>query len=172
MNKQSHISRICYFLAALSVSALASCASTPAQPYYASPIKDVGGGMWDYWRQVLPMVGGRFLPPKQGGCAEVEITIDSNGKVWDPKVLRFIGPAGFDSSLQRYLLEFQYRPSARNSDKVPVRATFSLAIASHTQRADKPISDPKANAADAASGQTCLADLQTQGVAPAAPGQQ
>ena len=146
---------------------VAGCATTPDQPYYTSAVKDIGGYDMNYWIQQPPTVGVRIPVPEHRGCAAVELTIDSNGTVWDPKVLRFIGPSGFDSQMQRYVSSFHYRASVHNPEKVPVRMTFNVAVASQTRRSGASTSELKADAGTTAtSDQSCLANLQTQGVVP------
>ena len=145
----------------LSTALAAGCASTPEQPYYASPVKDLGGYDPNYWIQVPPAVGSQPMVPDHAGCAVVEFTVDSNGSVWDSKVLRFIGPTGFDSWMQRYVSTFRWKPSVHNPSKIPVRMTLSTAVATQTRQSGESAEALKEDTeATVVSNQSCLANLR------------
>jgi outer membrane biosynthesis protein TonB len=141
---------------------VAGCATQSThKPYYAAPVEDVSGyDAMRYWIQEPPQVGSRQTPaPGSGGCASVELTIDSNGVVQNLQVHRFIGAPEFERWLVGHISQFKYRPSVHNTARIPIHTTMDIAIQSHPSQ----MNDQKQTIA---SEQDCLGSLRSKGIVP------
>ncbi len=141
---------------------VAGCATQSThEPYYAAPVANVSGyDAMRYWIQEPPQVGSRQSPaPGDGGCASVEVTIDSNGVVQNPQVHRFIGAPEFERWLVGHISQFKYKPSVHNPARIPIHTTMNIAIQSHPTQ----MNDQKKTIA---SEQNCLGSLSTKGIVP------
>lgn len=114
------------------VSALVSCASTPELFLSEDPIEiNNVDTLEQFW--VLENKSYRFniqpsrLPEKGvNGYVKIKFLIDSNGNIFDPKIIESVPEGAFDYSALKALSKQKYRKSASNANGRPVYVTQEI----------------------------------------------
>lgn len=153
---------------------LSGCATQEYQPYYSGEVKVVPTDQSDsYWKMDLKSFVQSLAAQKVGGCAKVQLTIDSNGRIVNPSIIKEIADPNFDSGLLNFLSNLRYKPSDTNPDHTPIQTTRKFAFdvqttqttARHVSERDsvqlKSISTPKPAIAEKTVNeqQACMAAL-------------
>lgn len=121
----------------ISLITLLGCAHEESHPspYFASEVVTVPENRWyAYWRYATNPTYGLPSSPKNG-CMSMQFTIDSNGKVYDPKLLALQGSTNMYQGMLSYLKDLRFKPAPDNQARVPVRTVFTWSYGTSTAKA-------------------------------------
>src|SRR5215469_2777092 len=108
---------------------LIGCSGTPpTEPDPRTVVTVAEDKVQDYW---LPDYGTYRpgMPSGGGGCIKIHFTINSDGFVVNPYLIKAVGTRGVDgASLLRAFSHARYIPAAGNSGKVPIESTIKLSL--------------------------------------------
>ena len=104
---------------------LAACAAGP-RPHLAMPLKEVAtGDLAQYWQVDASSVPQAM--PAADGCFRVRAIVDSDGKVFEPRVLAVVGDE-IKTWLPDFLAQLRFKPMPQNPDRIPIRTTLTWTL--------------------------------------------
>lgn len=112
----------------LGVLFISGCASdepkTPATPYLAGDIVEVPeNGFGKYWVPHRPAGIPSGMPG--AGCIRIQVIIDSNGHLFNPKLLALDGPPGLYPWTLKLISTQKFTPAPENTRRVPIQTEFT-----------------------------------------------
>ena len=122
---------------------MAACAhqETHSSPYFARDVVVIPAqDLYSYWRSSNPADGLTVLPAS--GCVSIEVTIDSNGKVYSPKVVAQSGPNDLNAGMLNYYTGQHFYPAPANPGRTPIKTTITVSYGEGRTAPDSKVSEP------------------------------
>jgi len=117
-------------LALILLLVLGGCAEAPPiKPYYTEDVLVVPESNWEtYWvrdesavANILRKTGG---PPNPGGCFRMRVIIDSNGRLFDGKMVGLVGDTAFYNWVMEFMAAQRFKPAYGNPRRIPIQTTM------------------------------------------------
>ena len=140
---------------------IGGCAEPPpAKPYYTEDVLVVPESTWEtYWNRdepafanILRKTGG---PPNPGGCFRMRVIIDSNGRLFDGKLVGLVGDESFYKWAMEFMAAQKFTPAYGNPRRTPIQTTLEWAFKRFTAGGSLPATDVRW-----ASDNTIIAGMQ------------
>ncbi|MBO9492343.1 energy transducer TonB [Endozoicomonas sp. G2_1] len=113
----------------ISLLVIAGCKSTPERYLTKPPITVEQSDLKDYWVHVskeFSFKTGKLKQPKEPGFVKIMYLIDSNGEIFEPKIVESVPDGAWDKFALRALSNLHYAPAKANSSNRPVYVTTTL----------------------------------------------